>query len=57
MEEHLQMQQLNEYLTSALTEFKKRGRDYAQAYKRYRILLAQELLKLKAEGMPVTIRI
>ena len=55
MEEHLQMQQLNDYLTSALTEFKKRGKDYAQAYKRYRILLSQELLKLKAEGMPVTI--
>ena len=49
------MKQLNDYLTSALSEFKKRGMDYAKAYKNYRILLSQELLRLKAEGMPVTI--
>ena len=55
MEEIQKMQQLNEYLTSALAEYKKRGTDYAKAYKSYRILLSQELLKLKAEGMPVTI--
>lgn len=57
MEEQLQMKQLNDYLTSALSEFKKRGMEYAKAYKNYRILLSQELLRLKAEGMPVTIRI
>lgn len=55
MEEQAQMKQLNDYLTSALSEYKKRGQDYAIAYKNYRILLSQELLKLKAEGMPVTI--
>lgn len=55
MEETLQMKQLNDYLTTALTEYKARGNAYAKAYKRYRILLSQELLKLKAEGMPVTI--
>ena len=55
MEEILQLKQLNDYLTSAVSELKKRGKDYAQAYKNYRILLAKELLKLKAEGMPVTI--
>ena len=55
MEEQIQMKQLNDYLTSALGEYKKRGQDYATAYKKYRILLSQELLKLKAEGMPVTI--
>lgn len=55
MEEKLQLQQLNDYLTSALSEYKKRGTEYAKAYKNYRMLLSQELLKLKAEGMPVTI--
>lgn len=55
MEELQQMKQLNDYLTSALSEYKKRGTEYAKAYKNYRILLSQELLKLKAEGMPVTI--
>ena len=39
----------------ALTEYKKRGKEYAEAYKNYRVLLSQELLKLRAEGMPVTI--
>lgn len=55
MEEQIQLKQLNEYLTSALGEFKNRGKEYAKAYKNYRMLLSQELLKLKAEGMPVTI--
>lgn len=55
MEELQQMKQLNDYLTSALSEYKKRGKEYAQAYKKYRMLLSQELLRLKAEGMPVTI--
>lgn len=50
-----EMERLNSLLTSALTEYKKRGMDYAKAYKQYRILLSQELLNLKAEGMPVTI--
>ena len=45
---------INELLTQALEQYKKRGREYAQAYRNYRVLLAQELLKLKAEGMPVT---
>lgn len=55
MEEQLKLQELNNYLTSALSEYKVRGKEYAKAYKNYRILLSQELLKLKAEGMPVTI--
>ena len=55
MEEIQKMQELNTYLTTALAEYKKRGTDYAKAYKKYRVLLSQELLKLKAEGMPVTI--
>lgn len=55
MEELIKMDELNSYLTTALSEFKKRGLEYAKAYKSYRMLLSQELLKLKAEGMPVTI--
>lgn len=55
MEELIKMQELNNYLTMALTEYKKRGKEYAEAYKNYRVLLSQELLKLRAEGMPVTI--
>lgn len=55
MEEIQKMQELNTYLTTALAEYKKRGTDYAKEYKNYRVLLSQELLRLKAEGMPVTI--
>ena len=50
-----QMKQLNDLLKLALGEYKKRGMDYAKAYSNYRMKLAQELLRLKAEGMPVTI--
>lgn len=55
MEQLLQMNELNKLLLTALGELKKRGQDYAKAYANYRKLVAQELLKLKAEGMPVTI--
>lgn len=55
MEEIKKMEELNNYLSSALAEYKIRGKAYAEAYKNYRVLLSQELLKLKAEGMPVTI--
>ena len=51
----LEMQNLNELLTKALQEYKERGRKYAKAYRDYRVLLSQELLKLRDEGMPVTI--
>lgn len=46
---------INELLTKALEQYKQRGREYAQAYRNYRVMLAKELLKLKADGMPVTI--
>ena len=46
---------INDLLTKALEQFKTRGLEYAKAYANYRKLVAQELLKLKAEGMPVTI--
>ena len=46
---------INDLLTKAQENFKQRGIEYAKAYKNYRILLAKELLVLKADGMPVTI--
>jgi hypothetical protein len=46
---------INELLTKALEQYKARGREYAKAYRDYRVLLAQELLKLKADGMPATL--
>lgn len=55
MEELQKIEELNKLLTSALSEYKKRGQDYAKAYKNYRLKVAQKLLQLKAEGMPVTI--
>ena len=55
MDDLLNMNQLNNYLTTALTEYKSRGKEYAKAYKRYRVKVAQKLLQLKAEGMPATI--
>ena len=50
-----EMNKLKNLLNLALTEFKTRGMTYAKCYANYRKLLAQELLRLKAEGMPVTI--
>ena len=55
MEELQKLEELNNLLTSALSEYKKRGQDYAKAYRDYRVKVAQKLLELKAEGMPVTI--
>lgn len=55
MEELKKLEELNNLLTSALSEYKKRGQDYAKAYRDYRVKVAQKLLELKAEGMPVTI--
>jgi len=50
-----ELRRINELLTKALEQYKNRGLEYAKCYANYRKLVAQELLKLKAEGMPVTI--
>lgn len=42
-------------LTASVSGLRTTGREYAEAYRTYRILLAKELLRLKQEGMPVTI--
>lgn len=53
------LQELNNkknLLDKALSEYKGRGVDYANAYKNYRVAVAKELLRLRHdENMPVTI--
>ena len=44
MEELQKLEELNNLLTSALSEYKKRGQDYAKAYKESRIKVAKKLL-------------
>jgi hypothetical protein len=55
MDDYKKLEELNVLLTKALNEYKSRGREYAKAYREYRVALRKELLKLKAEGTPVTI--
>ena len=55
MEDYEKLEELNELLSKALERYKVRGVEYAEAYKNYRVAVAKELLRLKAEGMPVTI--
>ena len=50
-----EMENLISLLDLALKEYKTRGKEYAKAYKEYRVLVAKKLLELKANGMPVTI--
>lgn len=42
-------------LELSVKELRKSGKEYAEAQRTYRTLLAQEILRLRAEGMPVTI--
>lgn len=51
----LQINKLTNDLNSGLKDLRARGVAYADAYRKYRMLLSQELLKLKSDGMPVTI--
>lgn len=50
-----QIVKLNKELYKQIEKYRKAGIDYAVSYRKYRILLSQELFKLKSEGMPVTI--
>lgn len=52
------MQELNykiKQLEISLKTLRKSGQEYAYAYTEYRKELAKELVRLKSEGMPVTI--
>lgn len=42
-------------LNGSIHKLADNGKKYAENYRNYRILLAKELLRLKADGMPVTI--
>ena len=42
-------------LNVSVKKLRHTGEDYAKAYTNYRMALAKELLRLKSEGMPVTI--
>lgn len=55
MELFQELQRLNCLLDKAINELKERGRNYATAKKEYRIKVSQELLRLRAENIPVTI--
>ena len=55
MELELKINKLSELLDKAIKELKNTGKDYAEAYTSYRIALAKELLKLKDEGMAITL--
>lgn len=48
------MSKTNE-LDIAIKSLRKTGSEYAEAYTQYRIKLAQKLVELKEDGMPVTI--
>lgn len=50
-----ELNKIRELLNKALSEYKRRGVEYADAYKNYRVAVAKELLRLKDEGMAVTI--
>lgn len=55
MEEYKRLEELIDLLNQALSQYKKRGYEYATAYKNYRIAVAQKLLELRANDVPVTI--
>lgn len=50
-----ELNKIRDLLNKALSEYKKRGIEYANAYKNYRVAVAKELLRLKDEGVAATI--
>lgn len=55
MEEELELKNLISLLNKANSEYPKRAREYASAYKNYRMLLSKEMLLERDKGTPVTI--
>ncbi len=43
------------YLNTQIEQLSKTGREYAEAYTKYRIALAKELMRLKDEGFAITL--
>ena len=50
-----ELEKITKLLNQAIPELKKRGREYAKAYRDYRVELAKQLLIYKSQGCPVTI--
>lgn len=55
MDLYLDLRKQLEKLDIGIEELKRSGKAYAKAYTDYRIALAQELIRLKDNGTPVTI--
>ena len=51
----IEMRDLRNTLSTAISELKRRGRDKAKAEQEYRVALAKEILIQRDAGMPVTI--
>lgn len=49
------LQELQKQLDISVKQLRKTGGEYAKAYTEYRVALAQELVKLRDEGTPVTL--
>ena len=43
------------YLDATIVSLRKRASEYAEAYRNYRVMLSKELIRLKDEGMAVTL--
>ena len=50
-----ELEKITNLLNQAIPRLKKRGREYAKAYRDYRVELAKQLLVYKAQGCPVTL--
>lgn len=50
-----EINELSILLDNKISELGKNVREYGDAYTEYRVLLAQKLLLLRSDGMPVTI--
>ena len=55
MDDYKTLEELNKKLTEALNKIKKTSADYANAYRAYRVALRKEHLRLRSNGIPVTI--
>lgn len=53
MELYLELQAKTKQLDMSIKQLRKSGTDYAEAEKTYKILLRQECLKLRDEGMAI----
>lgn len=55
MDLYNELMQLTKNLDISVKQLRNTGRDYAKAYTDYRVALAQELVKVRDEGTPVTL--